>query len=297
MDNVSVIVNVTIPTAITMQDDAGLNLPLPLRIFLGLLLSILAILTVVSNTIVVVAIARIRSLRTITNSLIVSLAIADLIMGLITMPLAIVNDIAGGQWYLGHIACDFWMATEILSGTASIMNLSMISLERYIAIQYPLTHRWFMSSQTAAGMIAFAWIIPLGMSYPCIVWWHSVKISLHRPAVCTFTDDGNYILMVVSLSFFIPSIIMIFVYVMIFRTVTNQINSLRSGRLSVSKSKSNGDQIEMRIHHGGAFDKCNVDEPGAITEGRTDMSDLRNEYRAVKMLSIVLGAFVFAGYL
>ena len=70
------------------------------------------------------------SLRTVSNYFICSLAIADMMVALLVMPFAIYVEVVGGMWYLGSTLCDAWIFIDVIACTASILNLTAISVDR-----------------------------------------------------------------------------------------------------------------------------------------------------------------------
>lgn len=50
--------------------------------------------------------------------------------------------IAGKQgWPLGEDWCDVWHSLDVLASTASILNLALISLDRYWAVTDPFAYQ------------------------------------------------------------------------------------------------------------------------------------------------------------
>jgi dopamine D1-like receptor len=73
-----------------------------------------------------------------------SLACADLFVGLIVMPFAIIQVIFGDYWPFGKTYCDLWHSIDVCASTASILDLCVIALDRYSAITNPISyHRAF----------------------------------------------------------------------------------------------------------------------------------------------------------
>jgi len=70
---------------------------------------------------------------------IVSLAIADLIVGLVVMPMSTVY-IFTVDWWFGVGLCQLWIAVDYTASTASILNLFILSLDRYWSVTMPLKY-------------------------------------------------------------------------------------------------------------------------------------------------------------
>ena len=74
-----------------------------------------------------------RSLAGTQHWFIASLAVSDILVGLFIMPLSLTNELLG-YWPFGSVLCDLWLATDVLLCTASILNLVLISVDRYCSI-------------------------------------------------------------------------------------------------------------------------------------------------------------------
>lgn len=115
-----------------------------------------------------------KQLQTISNYFLFSLAIADLAIGLISMPLFTVSTILG-HWPLGPFVCDTWLALDYLASNASVLNLLIISFDRYFSVTRPLTYRAKRTTNRAAIMIASAWGISLMIWPPWIYSWPYIE--------------------------------------------------------------------------------------------------------------------------
>ena len=80
-----------------------------------------------------------RYLQTPSGYLIVSLAFADILVGLIVMPINSIYEVANHRWVFANLVlCDMWHSIDVLASTASIWNLCVISLDRLIANRDPI---------------------------------------------------------------------------------------------------------------------------------------------------------------
>lgn len=68
------------------------------------------------------------------------------------MPLFTVSTILG-YWPLGRHICDTWLALDYLASNASVLNLLIISFDRYFSVTRPLTYRAKRTTSKAAIMI------------------------------------------------------------------------------------------------------------------------------------------------
>lgn len=87
------------------------------------------VLFLTGNVFVIAAILLERHLRSAANQLILSLAVADLLVACLVMPLGAVYEVAQ-RWTLGPELCDMWTSGDVLCCTASILHLVAIALDR-----------------------------------------------------------------------------------------------------------------------------------------------------------------------
>ncbi len=102
----------------------------PEKIIIGVMLAIITAITVMGNTLVVIAVCVVKKLRQPSNYLLVSLAVADLSVAIVVMPFVIVTDLTGGKWLFGEVFCNIFIGMDVMCCTASIMTLCVISVDR-----------------------------------------------------------------------------------------------------------------------------------------------------------------------
>jgi 5-hydroxytryptamine receptor 1 len=80
---------------------------------------------------VIAAILLERNLQNVANYLILSLAVADLLVACLVMPLAAIYQVSR-HWTLGPELCDLWTSCDVLCCTSSILHLVAIALDRLV---------------------------------------------------------------------------------------------------------------------------------------------------------------------
>ena len=113
------------------------------KVALGILMSVLITIAILGNLLVCIAVLTDATLRKLSNLFFVSLALSDLLVASLVMPFAMVNDltISFVDWF-GQEFCKFWIASDVMLCTASIINLLLISFDRYVHIKVILKKQY-----------------------------------------------------------------------------------------------------------------------------------------------------------
>ncbi|NXW73613.1 DRD4 protein, partial [Hirundo rustica] len=181
----------------------------------ALVLGILLILLIVGgNGLVCLSVCTERALKTTTNYFIVSLAVADLLLALLVLPLYVYSEFQGGVWSLSTVLCDALMTMDVMLCTASIFNLCAISVDRFIAVQIPLNYNRRQIDLRQLILISTTWIFAFAVASPVIFGLNNVPDR--DPSLCQLEDD-NYIVYSSICSFFIPCPVMLVLYCGMFR--------------------------------------------------------------------------------
>ncbi|KAG5671279.1 hypothetical protein PVAND_001484 [Polypedilum vanderplanki] len=155
-------------------------------IIASVIVTILMIIIVVGNMLVIIAIATEKALKNIQNWFIASLAVADFFLGLVIMPFSLANELMG-YWVFGSWWCDIHSAADVLLCTASIMNLCLISLDRYWSITQAVEYLKSRTPARAAVMIASVWIMSALICIPPLLGWKAKRPEGELPQ-CQVSD-------------------------------------------------------------------------------------------------------------
>ena len=136
------------------------------KIVLSTWYCIAGLATIVGNAVVVWLLSRIKSLRTISNLFLTSLAAADFLVGLVIDPVYILFRclLFNADTYLQTYskAVDYlWIHTTV----ATAFNLCCVTLDRHIAIFYPLRYEDIITYSRCYVLIATVWFMSLVL--PC----------------------------------------------------------------------------------------------------------------------------------
>ncbi|ODM99675.1 Dopamine receptor 2 [Orchesella cincta] len=251
--------------------------------------------TVFGNTLVMLAVKREHYLQSPPNYFVASLAAADFFVGVLLIPFEAITQLFNRQWIFGDIWCDLWHSFDVLFATASILNLCVISLDRYWAICTPFSYSRRMTSKRAYRFIALVWICAIVISLPAIFWWRSVREEPVPPGTCPFTDDVSYLISSSCISFYIPLSVMLFAYYKIYLAAVKQSRSIQQGAKLFAHE--NGTEITLRMHRGGSNGQNGVltntaggKSPSAIPPTKKNIFFGRSDPSGLSMMNCATGA-------
>ncbi|XP_052463193.1 trace amine-associated receptor 13c-like [Carassius gibelio] len=119
--------------------------------------SLLSAWTVFLNLLVIISISHFKKLHTPTNLIILSLAAADMLVGLIVMPVD-ANKLIETCWYFGDTFCDVFIIIMGLLISTSICNLVLIAVDRYVAVCHPLLYPKKITVTKTLISICLCWL-------------------------------------------------------------------------------------------------------------------------------------------
>ncbi|KAL0811374.1 hypothetical protein ABMA28_009783 [Loxostege sticticalis] len=215
----------------------------PFSILLSIIFLIVISGTIIGNILVCIAVCLVRKLRRPSNYLIVSLAVSDLCVAIIVMPIAMVYDIMG-TWPFGPVICDFWVSSDVLSCAASILNLCMISVDRYYAITKPLEYGVKRTPRRMFFCVFIVWMSAAFISLPPVLILGNEKTDTS----CLVSQNKVYQIYATLVSFYIPLTVMIVVYYKIFSAARKIVKDERRAQSHLETHC----YLEINVKNGGA---------------------------------------------
>ncbi|KYO36535.1 muscarinic acetylcholine receptor M2 [Alligator mississippiensis] len=183
-------------------------------IFIVLVAGSLSLVTIIGNILVMVSIKVNRHLQTVNNYFLFSLACADLIIGVFSMNLYTLYTVIG-YWPLGPVVCDLWLALDYVVSNASVMNLLIISFDRFFCVTKPLTYPVKRTTKMAGMMIAAAWVLSFILWAPAILFWQFIvggRTVPDRDCYIQFFSNPAVTFGTAIAAFYLPVVIMTILY-------------------------------------------------------------------------------------
>ncbi|KAM9128897.1 neuromedin-U receptor 2 [Pangshura tecta] len=131
-----------------------------------LVYALIFVVGVMGNLLVCLVILKHRNMKTPTNYYLFSLAISDLLVLLFGMPLEVYEMWSNYPFLFGPVGCYFKTALFETVCFASILSMTTLSVERYIAILHPFRAKLDSTRKRALRIIIVLWILSVLFSLP-----------------------------------------------------------------------------------------------------------------------------------
>ncbi|XP_038576939.1 trace amine-associated receptor 13c-like [Micropterus salmoides] len=200
-------------------------------------LSSISLLTVTLNLLVIISVSHFRQLHTPTNILLLSLAVSDFLVGLLLMPGDFLRKTV--CWFLSDLMCSLYIYVSYIIPFASIGDMVLISVDRYVAICDPLHYTTRITEKRVKLCVCLCWF--------CSVFYSSffVKDDLTQPGrynscygECVVVVDPIAEAVNLVLTFIVPVIVIIVLYMRVFVVAVSQARAMRSHITAVTLQRS-----------------------------------------------------------
>ncbi|XP_054167915.1 5-hydroxytryptamine receptor 2A-like [Oppia nitens] len=201
-------------------------------VIVSVLLGILTLTTVIGNVFVIAAVLMERNLRTVANYLVLSLAVADLMVSCLVMPLGAVSEVTQ-QWTMGRVLCELWTVLDVLCCTASILHLLAIAIDRYWAVtNVDYIHQ--RNARRIGLMIVIIWSVAAIVSVVPQFGWKDPDFvaRIENEKRCLISQDIGYQIFATIATFYGPLVFILALYWKIFQVARKRIRR-KPGKLTV----------------------------------------------------------------
>lgn len=279
--------NATIPSPSPSETRVILN---------SIFISIVMLATIIGNSLVIFCVYYYPRLRSQTNCLIVSLAVADWLIGTLSLPLRLAQTVEFSQWPFNFRTCQFWIWVDMLCSAASILNLMGISIERLIAVVDPLKYEKRMSKRRVCLMIGLIWIFALISASLSLAKWKGPVIIIGPE--CSIMSK-EYITFVSTAAFFVPLAVVLVNYSIIFRVAVRHARRLHKETRSLATNycaESTAPDANQNLDIPKNKKRKSFLRPSFFSarkdyNQRSATFSLVKQLKATKTLAVVLGVF------
>lgn len=126
----------------------------------------LLVLGLGGNILTIVVTSWSRELRNTTSLYLASLAVSDLMLLLLGLPLDLYRLWQSQPWVLGTVVCRIWHWSGEACAYCSILHLTALTAERYMAICYPLRAKVLVTQRRVKALLVVLWAIALFTAAP-----------------------------------------------------------------------------------------------------------------------------------
>nr|XP_046148755.1 trace amine-associated receptor 6-like [Oncorhynchus gorbuscha] len=191
-------------------------------ITLYIFLSLISAVTVFLNLLVIISISHFKQLHTQTNLLILSLAVADLLVGLIVIPVTTVA-LMESCWGFGKYFCVFHLYMAFLCTSLSLGNLVLISIDRYVAVCDPLLYHSKITITRMMCCISITWCCCIIYRAAIIKNFVNVQVPSRCLKECVILESLNWVTLIdIVITMVVPCAIIITLYMKIFVVARSQ---------------------------------------------------------------------------
>uniref|UniRef100_A0A3B4WNG6 G protein-coupled receptor 101 n=1 Tax=Seriola lalandi dorsalis TaxID=1841481 RepID=A0A3B4WNG6_SERLL len=186
------------------------------------LISLIMCVSLFGNVVVLLVFQRKPQLLHVANRFVLNLLLADLLQTILVMPFAIAATVPG-VWPLDARLCQALVVLMHLFAFAGVNTIIVVSVDRYLAIIHPLSYPTRMTPHLGTNLIICTWVLSFLQSTPPLYGWGAIDFDRHH-SVCSvvWSSSLSYSAVVSTFSFWLPVLIMLGCYWMVFRAARRQ---------------------------------------------------------------------------
>ncbi|KAK5924895.1 hypothetical protein CgunFtcFv8_017469 [Champsocephalus gunnari] len=185
-------------------------------------ISLIVCVSLFGNVVVLLVFQRKPQLLHVANRFVLNLLLADLLQTILVMPFAIAATVPG-VWPLDARLCQALVVLMHLFAFAGVNTIIVVSVDRYLAIIHPLSYPTRMTPHLGTNLIICTWVLSFLQSTPPLYGWGAIDFDRHHN-VCSvvWSSSLSYSAVVSTFSFWLPVLIMLGCYWMVFRAARRQ---------------------------------------------------------------------------
>lgn len=171
----SVLENVTMSSSdsypsYTFNNSPEVPEPMPFSVVTAVIYTIVFVVGFLGNTLVIYVVVRYAKMKTVTNMYILNLALADELY-ILGIPFLGTNS-ALSYWPYGDFFCKVCMTADTMSQFSSTFCLTVMSIDRYLAVVYPFRSAKWRKPKVAKILNGMVWVVSFLIVLPVTIYSH-----------------------------------------------------------------------------------------------------------------------------
>lgn len=260
---------------------------------------IITILTIFGNTLTVLSYIRDAKLHSVYNTYIFNLAIADLILGAIVLPVYLVYMLWPGSLWLGYYLCKAFYIIDFTVCVEGVFMMIIISYDRLMLLRCGVSYNHLETQTKCKVLIGLSWTLSFFIYSPAIMFWdiwYDTK-DVNMPGLCEvqFAHHFAFTTTTAFLEFFIPLVLLVVVNFCIIVEMRKRMKFRLSGifRRSFRRSKQSDTSSTKSSLISTVTDSTRSNSSSAEIKSKKGQKELikQREKRAIKSLCILMSVF------
>uniref|UniRef100_A0A673AJK8 Somatostatin receptor type 5-like n=1 Tax=Sphaeramia orbicularis TaxID=375764 RepID=A0A673AJK8_9TELE len=177
---------------------------------------IVFIVGLLGNTLVIYVVVRYAKMKTVTNLYILNLALADELY-ILGIPFLGTHNVLS-YWPYGEFLCKMYMTADTMSQFSSTFCLTVMSIDRYLAVVHPMKSAKWRKPQVAKIINGMIWVVSFLIALPATIYskiqeeFQSCNMTWPEPSTLWSTV---FILYTSILGFFGPVVVICLCYLLL----------------------------------------------------------------------------------
>ncbi|RNA01328.1 histamine H3 receptor-like [Brachionus plicatilis] len=270
-----------------------------LTVLIAIVAGIMSSITIIGNVFVITAFIIDKNLRKYSNYFILNLSIADLLIGILIPPYApfMLNN---RFWKFGKVACTLWLVFDYVVGSASVLCIVVISLDRYLLVSRGLKYVSSQRVSKALFIIITVWSIAFFNYAPAIIFWEIISNEQTvKEGECqvAFHDNLVYLTATACVEFFAPLISICGLNLAVYLNIRQRSRGLirtenpllnLEKNINASKKKINAANDQVEIKQDDKFNLEQVEKKKMVNSASSSASCSSEDLPKTKKISLAL---------
>ncbi|KAM4692245.1 neurotensin receptor type 1 [Rhinophrynus dorsalis] len=269
-----------VPRHIMSEDDLDVNTDIYSKILVTIIYIFLFIVGCTGNSITAYTLVRKKSLQSLQSTVhyhLASLALSDLLILILSMPIELYNFIwVHHPWAFGNAVCKGYYFLRDACTYATALNIASLSVERYMAMCHPFKAKSIMSRSRTKKLITFIWVASLLLATPMMFTMgqiYGMKTVHPDNLICTNIVEMSTFKTVIQVNAFLS-----FVFPMVVISVLNTI--IANQLIIMVKQAHQENQV------------CTIGGQQTVLSMSMEPSRIQSLKHGVRVLRVVVIAFV-----